>query len=176
LHSKPSKQLWIFPFWRVGIVPAGADHAQLVALVERLDQSVEALVRRQPSNEEDAATARVWVGREANRIGPSVDDSRPRRRRSELARRIGRDSEKAVEYPREKPSPIPAVEAMVRNGGPDVADACVQARQPARGASQVVRVDDVRLGERMAEPERERMGGVPAHVRDRAQDTNPETP
>jgi glycosyltransferase involved in cell wall biosynthesis len=27
----------------------------------------------------------------------------------------------------------------------------------------------------MAEPERERMGGVPAYVRDRAQDTNPET-
>jgi glycosyltransferase involved in cell wall biosynthesis len=36
-------------------------------------------------------------------------------------------------------------------------------------------VDDVRLGERMAEPKRERMGGVPAYVRDRAQDTNPET-
>ena len=36
-------------------------------------------------------------------------------------------------------------------------------------------MDDVRLGERMAEPKRERMGGVPAYVRDRAQDTNPET-
>jgi hypothetical protein len=97
LRSKPSKQVWIFPLWRVGIVPAGADHAQLEILVERLDQSVDALVRRQPSNEEDAATARIWVGREANRIGPSVDDSRPRRRRGELTRRIGRDSEKAVE-------------------------------------------------------------------------------
>jgi glycosyltransferase involved in cell wall biosynthesis len=132
-------------------------------------------VRGQPSNVEDAVAARVRVGRETNRIGPSVDDSRPRRRRSELARRIGRHGEKTVKQPREEACPIPTVEAVVRDGGPDAADACVQARQPGRRASQVVRVDDVRLGERMAEPERERMGGVPAYVRDRAQDTNPQT-
>jgi glycosyltransferase involved in cell wall biosynthesis len=36
-------------------------------------------------------------------------------------------------------------------------------------------VDDVRLRERAAETERERMGRVPAYVRQRAQDTNPET-
>jgi hypothetical protein len=51
---------------------------------------------------------------------------------------------------------------VVRHGRPDASDACVQARQPARRASQVVRVDDVRPGERTAEPKRERMGGVPA--------------
>ncbi len=38
-----------------------------------------------------------------------------------------------------------------------------------------MRVDDVRPGERTAEPKRERMGGVPAYVRDRAQDPNPQT-
>jgi glycosyltransferase involved in cell wall biosynthesis len=38
-----------------------------------------------------------------------------------------------------------------------------------------MRVDDVRPAERTAEPKRERMGGVPAYVRDRAQDTNPQT-
>jgi glycosyltransferase involved in cell wall biosynthesis len=64
---------------------------------------------------------------------------------------------------------------VVRDDGRDVANACVQACQPARRASQLVRVDDVRLCERVAEPEREWMGGVPAYVRDRAQDTNPET-
>jgi glycosyltransferase involved in cell wall biosynthesis len=175
LRSKPSKQVRIFPFWRVGIVPTGADHAQPGTLVERLDQPVDALVRRQPSNEEHAVTACIWVGREANRIGPSVDDCRPRSRRSELARRIGRYGEKAVEEPREKPCPISALEAVIRDGAPDVADACVQACQPARRASQVVCVDDVRLGERMAEPERERMGRVPTYVRDRAQDANPKT-
>jgi glycosyltransferase involved in cell wall biosynthesis len=175
LCRKPSKQVRIFPFWRVGIVAAGADHAQLGILGERFDQSVDALVRRQPSDEEDAATEGVRVGREANRIGASVDDSRPRRRRSELARRIGRDGEKAVEKPREKPCPIPPAEAVVRDGGPDVADACVQARQPARRASEVVRVDDVRLGERAPEPKSERMRGVSAYVCDRPQDTNPET-
>jgi glycosyltransferase involved in cell wall biosynthesis len=36
-------------------------------------------------------------------------------------------------------------------------------------------VHDVCLGERIAEPKRERMGGMPAYVRDRAQNTNPET-
>jgi hypothetical protein len=175
LHGKPPKQIRIVTLWRVGIVPARADHAQLGTLVERLDQSVDALVRRQPSNEEDAATARVWGGREANRIGSPVDDSRPCRRRSELARRVGRHGEKAVEKPRKKPGPIPAREAVVCDGGPDVPDSRVQAREPARRASQVVHVDDVSLGERTAEPERERLGGVPAYVRERAQDTNPET-
>jgi hypothetical protein len=99
LRSKPSKQARIVPFRRVGIVFAGADHAQLGVVVERLDQSVDALVRRQPSDEEDAAAARVRVGREANRIGPSVHDSRPRRRRAELARRIRGHGEKPVEKP-----------------------------------------------------------------------------
>jgi glycosyltransferase involved in cell wall biosynthesis len=175
LRSKPSEQVRIFPFWRIGIVPAGADHTQLGTLVERLDQSVDALVRRQSPDEKDAAAARVWVGREANWIGTSVDDSRPRRRCSELARRIGRYGEKPVEKPREQPSPVPALESVVRDGGPNVANACVQSRKPARRASQVVGVDDVRLGERMAKPKRERMGGVPTYVRDRAEDPNPET-
>jgi glycosyltransferase involved in cell wall biosynthesis len=64
---------------------------------------------------------------------------------------------------------------VVGDGGPDVADACVQARQPARRASQMVRVDDVRIGERTAEPTRKRMGGVSPDMCDRAQDSNPET-
>jgi hypothetical protein len=37
LCRKPSQQVRIFPFWRVGIVAAGADHTQLGILVERLD-------------------------------------------------------------------------------------------------------------------------------------------
>ena len=35
-------------------------------------------------------------------------------------------------------------------------------------------MDDVRVGERMTEPERERMRGMPADVRERAKDPNPE--
>jgi glycosyltransferase involved in cell wall biosynthesis len=64
---------------------------------------------------------------------------------------------------------------VVRDSRADVADARVQDRQPARRASQVVHVDNVCLSERTAEPKRERVCGVPADVRDRAQDTNPET-
>jgi glycosyltransferase involved in cell wall biosynthesis len=51
----------------------------------------------------------------------------------------------------------------------------VQAGQPARGASQVVRVDDVRPRERTAQPERERMRGVAVDVHERVQHPNPET-
>jgi glycosyltransferase involved in cell wall biosynthesis len=57
---------------------------------------------------------------------------------------------------------------MVGYRRPDAADARVHGREPARRASQVVRVDDVRPGERMTEPKREGMGGVPADMRDRA--------
>jgi glycosyltransferase involved in cell wall biosynthesis len=175
LRGKPSQQVRIVPFGRVGIVPAGANYVQLGIFGKRFDQAVHALVRRQPSNEEDAATTRVWVGQKASGIGASVHDSRPRRRRFELTRRIGRYGEKAVEKPREEPRPVAAAEAVVRDGRPDVADAGMQTRQPARRASQVVCVDNVCVGEGTAEPRREGMGRVPAYVRDGAEDTNPKT-
>jgi glycosyltransferase involved in cell wall biosynthesis len=63
---------------------------------------------------------------------------------------------------------------VVGDGGPYAADARIQGREPARRAFQVVGVDDVRPGERMPEPERERMSGVPADERDRAKDAETE--
>jgi glycosyltransferase involved in cell wall biosynthesis len=48
-------------------------------------------------------------------------------------------------------------------------------REPARRTSQLVRVDDVRLGKGMTEPERERMGGMAAEERDRAESPDPQT-
>jgi glycosyltransferase involved in cell wall biosynthesis len=62
---------------------------------------------------------------------------------------------------------------MVGDGRTDAADARVHNREAARRAPQMVRVDDVRLGERMTEPQRERMGGVTAKQSDGLKD--PET-
>jgi hypothetical protein len=78
-------------------VPAGTDHAQLGIFRERLDQAVDALVRCQPADEEDAATPSIRGGPEASGIGASVYDPRSPGRRGELARRIGRNREEAVE-------------------------------------------------------------------------------
>jgi glycosyltransferase involved in cell wall biosynthesis len=156
-------------------VPAGADHAQLGVLGKRLDQAVDTFVRCQPPDEEDAATASIQVGPEASGIGPSVHDPRSRGRRSQFARRIGRYREKAVEEPREQPGPISATEAVVGDGGRDSADARMYGRQPARRASQLVRVDDVRLGQGMTDPERERMGRMAAKERDGAEGPDPQT-
>jgi hypothetical protein len=74
--GEPFEQLRIIAFGRVGVVPGGADHVQLGILRQRLDQPVNALVWRQPSDEEDAATNRAPVGREANGIGTAIDDPR----------------------------------------------------------------------------------------------------
>jgi glycosyltransferase involved in cell wall biosynthesis len=172
LRGKRAEQFRIIAFGRVGVVPGRADHAQFGVLGERLDQAVDALVRREASNEEDAATASVRVGPEASGIGPSIDDPRSRRRRREFARRIGRYREKAVEKPREKPGPIPATEAVVGDGGGDPADTRMEGRQPAGRASQLVRMDDVGAGKGMTEPGRERMGRMAAEEGDRAQDTD----
>jgi hypothetical protein len=79
--SKPPKQLGIIAFGWVVVVAGGPHHAQRIVLGERLDQAVNALVRGQPSNEEDAATVCLRVGREANRIGTSINDGRSRSRR-----------------------------------------------------------------------------------------------
>jgi hypothetical protein len=51
----------------------------------------------QTSDEEDTATPNVPVGPEASRIGASVHNPRSQGRRGELARRIGRYGEEAVE-------------------------------------------------------------------------------
>jgi glycosyltransferase involved in cell wall biosynthesis len=172
LPGEPSQQLRILLFRRVGVVPCGAGHAQLGILGERLDQAVDALVRRQPSNEENAATANGRVGREARRIGPSVDDPRSRRRRSKFARRIGRYREEAVEQPRQEPGPIPPTEPVVGDCGWDPTDARMERRHPARRASQLMGMDDLGLGEGMTEPGREGMRGMAAEEGDRAEDAD----
>jgi glycosyltransferase involved in cell wall biosynthesis len=167
--GESSQQPRILAFWRVGVVPGRPDHAQLGVVGERLDQAVDALVRRQPPDEENAATANGRVGREACRIGPSVDDPRSRPRHGKFARRIGRYREEAVEEPRQKPRPIPPTEPMVGDGGRDPADARMEGRQPARRASQLVGMDDVGFGECMTEPGREGMRRMAAEEGDRAE-------
>jgi hypothetical protein len=97
LRGKGPEQVWILAFGRVDVVPDGTDHAQLRILGERLDQAVDALVGCQTSDEEDTATPNVPVGPEASRIGASVHNPRSQGRRGELARRIGRYGEEAVE-------------------------------------------------------------------------------
>jgi glycosyltransferase involved in cell wall biosynthesis len=172
LSGQSSQQLRILAFGRVGVVPGGADHAQLGVVGERLDQAVDSLVRRQPTNEENAVTANGRVGREACRVGPSVDNPSSRRRRSKFARRIGRHSEEAVKEPRQKPRPIPATESMVGDRGRDLANARMEGRQPARRASQLVGMDDVGFGEGVTEPGREGMRGMAAEEGDRAEDAD----
>jgi glycosyltransferase involved in cell wall biosynthesis len=174
LGGEPPKQLRIIAFGPPAVVSGGADDAQLGILGERLDQSVDAFVRRQPSDEENAAAGCVRVGLEARGIGPSIHDSRSRRRCGELPRRIGRYGEKTVIQPWEKPCPVPSTEAVVGDNRAEAADACIQGCEPARRAPQVVRMDDVRPGERVTEAEREGMGRVPADVRDRAKDPEAE--
>jgi glycosyltransferase involved in cell wall biosynthesis len=173
-RGEPPKQARILPFGQAGVVPGGADDTQVGVLRQRLDQAIEALVGRHSPDEEDAAAGLVGIGREAIRVGASVDHACSRRRRSELARRIGRYGEKTVEEPREQPCPVPARESVVRHGGRYATDARVDGRKPARRASQVVCVDDVRFGERLTETERERMRGVPAEQRERAKNADPE--
>jgi glycosyltransferase involved in cell wall biosynthesis len=173
LRSEPSKEFRILAFGRIGVVPGGADHAQSGLLRERFDQAVHALVRRQPSDEEDASARRLRIWREASGIGASVDDPRSRRRRGELTRRICGYREEAVEKPREKTCPVTPAEPVVGDGRANAADARVHGGEAARRAPQMVRVDEVRPGERMTEPKRERMGGVTANQSDGAKD--PET-
>jgi glycosyltransferase involved in cell wall biosynthesis len=171
-RRESSEQIGIVPFGRVGIVPGGAGDAQLDTVGERFDQAVDALVRRQPPDEDDAATSLPGLGREPMRVGSSVDDPGSRRRRAELERRILRHREKAVEEPREQPCPVPSPEAVVRHRRGNETNAGIHRREPAWRAAQVVRVDDVRLRERMTEAEGERMGGVPAHESERAKNAD----
>jgi glycosyltransferase involved in cell wall biosynthesis len=89
-------------------------------------------------------------------------------------RRIGRYREEAVEEPRKQAGPIPATKAMVRHRRWDPADARVHSRQPARRASQLVRMDDVGLTKGMTESERDGVGWMAAEERDRAQGTDPQ--
>jgi glycosyltransferase involved in cell wall biosynthesis len=168
LGSKPSKEPRILALGRIAVVSGRADQAQRGVLRKGFDQPVDALVRRQTSNEEDASARRLGTWREASGIGASVDDPRSRRRRGERTRRICRYREEAVEEPREQACPVSPSEPVVGDGRANAADARVQGREAARRALQMVRVDEVRLSERTTEPKRERMGGVTANQSDAA--------
>jgi glycosyltransferase involved in cell wall biosynthesis len=173
LRSESSKELRILALGRIGVVSGRSDHAQPGILREGFDQSVDALVRRQPSNEEDASARRLRIRPEASGIGASVDDPRSRCRRGELAGRICRYREEAVEEPREKTCPVTPAEPVVGDDRANATDAGVHGREAARRAPQMVRVDEVRLGKRSTEPKRERMGGMTANQSEGTKD--PET-
>lgn len=172
--SKPSKELRILPLGQIAVVPRRSDHAQPGVHREGFDQSVDALVRRQPTNEEHAPAPGFRFGREASGIGPAVDHSRSRRRRSERARRIRRYREKAVEEPREQTCPVSPDEPVIGDGRGDAADAGVHGREEARGALQMVHVDDVRRRESSTDPTRHGMGRVPPEESEGAKDPDPE--
>jgi hypothetical protein len=108
LCGERAKQAWVITFRRVWVVAGGADDAQLRILGKRFDQAVDAFVRRQPSDEENAAAPRIGIGPKARGIGASVDDTRSRGRHGKLARRKGRYREEAVEEPRKQAGPISA--------------------------------------------------------------------
>jgi glycosyltransferase involved in cell wall biosynthesis len=172
LRGERPKQVWIITFGRVWVVAGGSDDAKLRMLGKRFDQAVDAFVRRQPSDEENAATPSIGIGPKARGIGPSVHDPRSRGRHSKLARRIGRYREEAVEEPGKQAGPISATKAVVRDRRWDPAHARMQSRQPARRASQLMGVDDVGLRKGMTESERDGMGWMAAEERGRAQDTD----
>jgi glycosyltransferase involved in cell wall biosynthesis len=174
LSGKRSEEFRVVAFGRIRVVPRGADDAQLGILWERLDQAVDALVWRQPSDEEDAATAEVRVGPEAIGIRPSIHDPRSPCGRSKFPRRIGRHGEEAIEKPREKPGPVAARKAVVGDGRGDPAHARLEGRQSARRASQLVRVDDLGLGKCTTEAEPEGLGGMAAEVGNRAEGADPQ--
>jgi glycosyltransferase involved in cell wall biosynthesis len=174
LGGERAKQVWVVTFRRVWIVAGGADDAELRMLGKCFDQAVDTFVRRQPSDEEDAATPSIGIGVKARGIRPSVHDPRSRGRHTKLARRIGRYREEAVEEPRKHPGPISAAQAVVRDRHRDPADARMQSCQPARRASQLVGVDNVGLAKGMTESERDGVGWMAAEERDRTQNTDPQ--
>jgi hypothetical protein len=158
VRGERPKQAWINTFGQIWIVAGGADDVQLRMLGKRFDQAVDAFVRGQPSDEENAATASIGIGPKARGICPSVHDPSSRGRHSKLARRIGRYREEAVEEPWKQASPIPAAKAVIRDRRRDPADARIHSRQPARRAPQLVGMDDVGPTKGMTESARDRVG------------------
>jgi hypothetical protein len=143
LRGERAEQLRVLALRRGGIVSGRTHHPEDGIVGERFDEAVDALVRRQPSDEEDAVATTVRVRPEASRIRAAVHDPRSRSRRSKLARRIGGYREEAVEEPREQPCPIPAPKAVVGDRRWDPSRARVEGGEPARRAPQVMRMDDV---------------------------------
>ncbi len=172
--GKPSKQVRVLALGQLGIVTRRSDDAKVSLVRECLDQAVDALVRREPPDEEDAAARGVALGREAIGVGASIDDARPGSGRAEVARRIRGHREEAVEEPREKTCPVAAGKAVVRDRRRQPADACVHRGEPARRASQMVRMDDVGARDGVTESERQRMRGMPCGEGKGAKDVDSE--
>jgi glycosyltransferase involved in cell wall biosynthesis len=168
---QPPEETGIVALRRAGVVAARAGDAQLGSVRERLDEAIDALVRRQPPDEEDAA-ARFGGGRrhEPLDVGAAVDHSCAGSGQVELARRIGRHGEKALVQPRKQAAPIPAGEPVVCDDRRDAAGTCDERGDLARRAAQVMHMDDIRAGDRAWETERERVRRMASHERERPDD------
>ena len=169
--GEPPEELAVLALGRLGIVPARADDGERRAGGQSADEAVDALVRRQPSDEQDAAPGRVRAGAKPLAIHAAVDDARPRARRAELPRRILGDGEEAVKELKQQTAPRPALEAVVGDDGAASARASDERRETARRAPEVMRVDDVRARERRREGGGDGVCRM-AEVRERAKDAN----
>ncbi len=157
----------------VAVVAAGADDRERRPPGQRPDQPVDALVRRQAPDEEDASAAGVFAGAVAVAVDAAVDDARAGGWCAELARRTLGDRQEPVEETREESCPVAALQAVVGHDGAAPAGPRRQRGDAARRASHMVRVDDVCARQCRRELGRDGVGRM-AEVRDRSQDAHAE--
>lgn len=81
-------------------MPRGADNPEKRVLGQRLEKSIDTLMRSQTPNEQNSVTLLSRIGRIPSCVRATVDDARARRRRVELVGGIRGDGEKEIEQSR----------------------------------------------------------------------------
>ncbi len=145
----------------------GAGNRQPLACRQRRDQPVNALVRRQAADEQDAVTVLVLTGTVAPRVGTAVDDAAAGGWRPQLAGRVGGDEQKPVEETRQQTGPVAALEAVVGDRGAASERASGKRGYAARRAAHMMGVHQVGPRKGGRQTRRDRPGRVPAEVGER---------
>jgi hypothetical protein len=134
-------------FRLMAVVPLGSRDRQRDARRERLEEPVESLVRRHPSNKKNPAPS-LGAGMEAIGVDTPVDDARPMLGDTENIDRVLRDAQEAVEESRQKAGPPARSEPVIGRYDGYTQSMRNKRTDPARSARCLMGMDQIDTAER----------------------------
>jgi hypothetical protein len=152
--GKVRGEVGIVPLRCSAVVARRACESEVGVVGQRSEQHVDALVRCEAPDEQDAGAALAGFGMEAVGVGATVDHGRPVRRRVQRLRREVRHRKETVEDPRQQSAPSPAAESVVGHNYSLAARTRRDRRKAAGCTAHVMGMDDVGAGRRV-----EKFGG-----------------
>ena len=142
-NRESTEVLWVVALGQLRVMSGATGDTKTRVGRQRLDQAVDALVGRNPSDEEHTVPHDIGTRVVALGICPAIDHVGAAGRKAEFVGRVLRDRQEAIKQTRQQPEPVTALQSMV---GDDNALATGSRREgcnAARHAAHMMGMDEV---------------------------------